>query len=78
TYTRILVGPEGPLPPPKGAELTGAHYEFYPQALGGTIRFAHERIGRPIYVTESGICTDDDTRRIAYLDQALAEVRQCL
>ncbi|WP_426472212.1 hypothetical protein, partial [Salmonella enterica] len=66
------------MPPPKGAELTGAHYEFYPQALGGTIRFAHERIGRPIYVTESGICTDDDTRRIAYLDQALAEVRQCL
>jgi len=58
--------------------MTGAHYEFYPQALGGTIRFAHERIGRPIYVTENGLCTDDDTRRIAYLDAALAEVRQCL
>ena len=78
TYSRVLVGPEGRLPPPEGAELTGAHYEFYPQALGGTIRFAHERIGRPIYITESGICTDDDTRRIAYLDQALAEVRACL
>lgn len=78
TYSRVLVGPEGRLPPPASAEMTGAHYEFYPQALGGTIRFAHERIGRPIYVTESGICTDDDTRRIAYLDQALAEVRACL
>lgn len=78
TYSRVLVGAEGRLPTPEGAELTGAHYEFYPQALGGTIRFAHERIGRPIYVTESGMCTDDDTRRIAYLDQALAEVRQCL
>ena len=78
TYTRVRVGPEGPLPPPEGAELTGAHYEFHPQALGGTIRFAHERIGRPIYVTESGMCTDDDTRRIAYIDAALAEVRQCL
>jgi beta-glucosidase len=78
TYTRVLVGPEGLLPPPGGAEMTGAHYEFYPQSLGGTIRFAHERIGRPIYVTENGICTDDDTRRIAYLDQALAEVRRCL
>ena len=78
TYSRVLVGAEGRLPPPEGAELTGAHYEFYPQALGGTIRFAHERIGRPIYVTESGICTDDDTRRIAYLDQALAEVRACI
>jgi beta-glucosidase len=78
TYTRVLVGPEGRLSPPADAEMTGAHYEFYPQALGGTIRFAHERIGRPIYVTENGICTDDDTRRIAYLDAALAEVRQCL
>ena len=78
TYTRVLVGPEGQLPPAKDAEMTSAGYEFYPQALGGTIRFAAERIGRPIYVTESGIATDDDTRRIAYIDAALAEVRRCL
>ena len=78
TYTRVLVGSEGRLPPPEGAEMTGAGYEFYPQSLGGTIRMAHERIGRPIYVTESGIATHDDARRIAYLDGALAEVRKCL
>jgi beta-glucosidase len=78
TYTRVRVGADGLLPPPDSAEMTGAHYEFYPQALGGTIRFAHERIGRPIYVTESGICTDDDARRVAYIDAALAEVRRCL
>jgi len=78
TYTRVLVGPEGRLPPPPDAEMTAAGYEFYPQALGGTIRFAAERIRRPIYVTESGIATDDDTRRIAYIDAALAEVRRCL
>lgn len=78
TYTRVLVGTQGQLAPPDGAEMTGANYEFYPEALGGTIRFAHERIGRPIYVTENGICTNDDTRRIAYLDAALAEVRKCL
>jgi beta-glucosidase len=64
--------------PPKDAEMTAAGYEFYPQALGGTIRFAAQRIGRPIFVTESGIATDDDTRRIAYIDAALAEVRRCL
>lgn len=78
TYTRVRVGSEGRLPPPEGAEMTAAGYEFYPQALGGTIRFAAERIGRPIFVTENGIATDDDTRRIAYIDQALDEVRQCL
>jgi beta-glucosidase len=78
TYTRVLVGSSGRLPPPEGAEMTAAGYEFYPQALGGTIRFAAERIGRPIFVTESGIATDDDTRRIAYIDAALGEVRLCL
>ena len=78
TYTRVLVGASDRLAPPQGAEMTAAGYEFYPQALGGTIRFAHERIGRPIYVTESGIATDDDTRRIAFIDAALDEVRACL
>ena len=78
TYTRVRVGPHGRLDPPPGAEMTAAGYEFYPQALGGTIRFAHERIGRPVFVTESGIATDDDSRRIAYIDAALDAVRQCL
>jgi beta-glucosidase len=78
TYTRVLVGPNGRLPAPKDAELTAAGYEFYPQALGGTIRFAAKHIGRPIFVTESGIATDDDARRIAYIDAALGEVGACL
>jgi beta-glucosidase len=29
-------------------------------------------------VTESGIATDDDTRRIAWLDASVAEVERCL
>ena len=78
TYTRFMVGENGLLPPPQGAEMTDAGYEFYPQALGNTIRWAHATIGKPIYVTESGIATDDDTRRIAYIDQALASLKDCL
>jgi len=78
TYTRFLVDANGVAPPPKGAELTDAGYEFYPQALAATIRWAHATIGKPIYVTESGIATDDDTRRIAFIDQALAGVRACI
>ena len=78
TYTRVLVDANGRQPPPAGVEMTAAGYEFYPRALGGTIRFAHERIKRPIYVTENGIATGDDTRRIAYLDAALAEVARCM
>ena len=78
TYTRILVDSTGPVPPPSGAELTASGYEYYPQALAATIRWAHQAIGKPIYVTESGIATDDDRRRIAFIDQALAGVRECL
>jgi beta-glucosidase len=78
TYTRFRVDANGLLPPPAGVEMTDAGYEFYPQALANTIRWAHATIGKPIYVTESGIATDDDTRRIAFIDQALAGVRDCL
>ncbi len=77
TYTRARVGPGGLLPPPEGAERTAAGYEFYPQALGATIRAA-ARLGKPIYVTENGIATDDDSRRIAYIDAALAQVGACI
>lgn len=78
TYTRFRFDAHGMVAPPKGAELTAAGYEFYPQALAETIRWAHRAIGKPIYVTESGIGTDDDARRIAYIDQALDGVRACL
>jgi hypothetical protein len=36
-----------------------------PQALGGAIRLAARKTHRPIYVTKSGIGTDDDARRAA-------------
>jgi beta-glucosidase len=34
--------------------------------------------GKPVYVTENGVATTDDTRRIVYIDRALAQVRACL
>jgi beta-glucosidase len=78
TYTRFLVDSKGIAPPPPGAEMTDAGYEFYPQALAGTIRWAHAAVGKPIYVTENGIATNDDLRRVAFIDQALASMRDCL
>ncbi|MFM0043966.1 family 1 glycosylhydrolase [Paraburkholderia sediminicola] len=78
TYTRVRVDASGQAALAPDTEMTAAGYEFYPQALGATIRLAASRTGRPVYVTESGIATDDDTRRIAYIDAALAEVRKCL
>ncbi|WP_116091499.1 glycoside hydrolase family 1 protein [Sphingomonas crusticola] len=77
-YTRILVDATGPVGPPPGAELTLSGYEYYPRALANTIRWAHATIAKPIYVTENGIATRDDARRIAFIDEALAGLRECL
>ncbi|WP_020654728.1 glycoside hydrolase family 1 protein [Massilia niastensis] len=78
TYTRELIGPEGVRPPPKGAEITSGHMEYYPQALEATIRYTAQNVKLPIYVTENGISTEDDTRRVAYIGTAVQSVAKCL
>ncbi|WP_245531418.1 glycoside hydrolase family 1 protein [Asticcacaulis biprosthecium] len=78
TYGRTRLDANGIMPVPEGAELTQMGEEFYPQALEQTIRYAYAATGKPIYVTENGVATDDDSRRIAYIDIALAGVRNCL
>jgi beta-glucosidase len=78
TYTRVRFGKTGVLPPPDGAERTQMGYEFYPESLEATIRQAASLSGCPVTVTENGIGTEDDTRRIAYTERALAGVLRCL
>lgn len=76
-YFRFRVDAKGLMAAPEGAEMTGAGYEYYPPALGGAIRLAARKTNKPIYVTESGIGTDDDASRIAWLDASIAEVEKC-
>lgn len=78
TYSRDRIGADGPAGPEKGVELTQMGYEFWPEALGATIRYANEKTGLPILVTENGIGTADDTRRRAYYERALACVIDCM
>ena len=77
-YSRTRVGADGPLPAAPGAEVTQMGYEFYPEALEATIRNAAKVSACPILVTENGIGTQDDTRRIAYTQSALDGVQRCL
>ena len=53
-------------------------YEFWPEALEGTIRYAAGQAGVPIHVTENGIGTTDDAQRHQYVRRALAGVARCL
>jgi beta-glucosidase len=78
TYTRMRVGPDGSLGPADGVRTTQMGYEFWPEALGATIRRAVDVTGLPVYVTENGIGTGDDPLRIEYVTRALAGVRGCL
>jgi beta-glucosidase len=79
TYTRMRVGPDGPLAGEEGVPTTQMGYEFWPEALEATIRRATVKTGGiPVYVTENGIGTTDDTARIEYVRRALAGLGRCL
>src|SRR5437899_453026 len=78
TYTRSRVGPKGDMPPEPGVELTQMGYEYWPEALEACLRYAAARVSAPIYITENGVSTDDDARRIEYIRRALSGVLKCL
>ena len=78
-YTRKRFGADGELPAPKGAELTQMGYEFYPEGIAHVVRrVADELPGKELLVTENGIATTDDDRRIAYIRQALDGLAGCI
>lgn len=79
SYTRLRYGSHGLIPPDDGVERTMVDWEFYPAAVGDAIRNAARWApGVPIYVTENGIATADDTRRITYIRGALSTLDACL
>jgi beta-glucosidase len=83
-YTRSVYGSNGIQPNPSGAEVTQMDYEFYPEALEHVIRRVNQEFaaaGRkdmPIMVTENGIATADDTRRVAFIEKATDGVANCI
>jgi beta-glucosidase len=80
TYSRARVTGDGPLGNEDGVPLTQMGYEEWPPALANTIRRAAEVVGPdvPLIVTENGISTDDDTRRISFVHAALQGVLDCI
>ena len=76
-YTRTMVGPTGNLPPEPAAILTQSGYEYYPQALEAVVRKLSRLCDKPIFITENGLPTEDDSLRIEYIREALAGLARC-
>jgi len=72
-YLRTFIDADGqPVPVPADTEKTLTGWEYFPPALGIGVRNAWQRTGGvPIVVTENGIATQDDRRRIDYTHDAL-------
>ncbi|MDJ0339890.1 family 1 glycosylhydrolase [Cryobacterium sp. PH31-O1] len=71
-YTRTFIGPDGPMKVRADVETTLTGWEYFPPALELGVRAAWELTEHvPVFVTENGIATADDSRRIDYTDGAL-------
>ena len=77
-YTRMHFGPEGLAPDDPSVQQTQMGTENWPQAVGHCVRRAASFTGLPVLITESGIATDEDRDRIAYLDEVLRDVHACI
>jgi beta-glucosidase len=77
-YTREKYGPKGQVPLPEGTEVTAMGYEYYPEALAGTIRNVAKELDIPVLVTEHGIATNDDSRRVEFIQRGLKGVHSCI
>jgi beta-glucosidase len=78
TYSRHRFDANGPIGPEDGVEVLIMGYEFWPQALEATVRYASSKAKVPIYVTENGIGTTDDAQRLRYVERALDGVTKCI
>ena len=77
-YSRTILGPEGSLPVPEGAEKTQMDYEYYPQGIAHVLRRVAKEFHGDLMVTENGIATSDDGRRVAFIETATEGVAGCI
>jgi beta-glucosidase len=79
SYTSQLVDASGVVPHADAPDNTLTGWAYRPDALGMALRRAREVVGDvPLMVTENGIATDDDARRIDYTREALGHLLDVL
>ncbi|MGW0576998.1 family 1 glycosylhydrolase, partial [Streptomyces sp. NPDC002920] len=75
SYTSQSVDDRGIVAAPDSPDNTLTGWAYRPDALGIALRHAWEATeGVPLLVTENGIATADDTRRVSYTTEALGHL----
>ncbi|KQW50661.1 beta-glucosidase [Nocardioides sp. Root1257] len=74
-YERMPYDADGAVAPAPGVPTNQMGTAIEPLSLAGAVRYAYERTGVPILVTEHGLSTHDDTLRAAFLEPSLAGLR---
>lgn len=75
-YSVQAVNADGLVPNPPSPDNTMVGTPYRPDALGIALRHAFDISGGvPLLVTENGIATPDDERRIAYIEEAITHLR---
>lgn len=77
-YTRTRITKDGPVPAPVDAEKTLTGWEYYPPAIAEAVQQAWDVCEIPVFVTENGIATSDDLRRVEYTAEALRALRKVM
>ena len=72
-YWPLYLNDKGPTSAPKGSEYNGFFTLDY-QSLANCARQAHAATGKPVLITENGIDTKDDAKRIRYTLGTLKEL----
>jgi beta-glucosidase len=79
SYTSQLVDAQGIVAHPPHPDNTLMGWAYRPDALGIALRHTREVIGDvPLVVTENGIATPDDERRIEYTTEALRRMGEAI
>lgn len=72
TYNRGIIGKDGYLPTTDATMRDRYDLDSSPKALQATTTEAHRETGRPVFVTENGINTDDDALRIRHMRESVS------
>jgi beta-glucosidase len=78
SYSSQAVDANGLVPHPDHPDNTMIGTAYRPDALAMAVRHTAEITGLPILVTENGIATTDDPRRIQYTREALTHLEEAI